>query len=149
MFFFYFYFFFYVVVWKLNWRLSVDALFNVRIHITFLFYFIFFFNNNKFYFYSFSMDFWLRWSACLPACLFFLHILFLSPAAAATTTTNTTTTTVVFAMDSFVFLFLTTSIAEGLISTETFCRIFPFHVMFDRHMQIVQVGKSVSRIIPR
>lgn len=38
---------------------------------------------------------------------------------------------------------------EGLISTETFCRIFPFHVMFDRHMQIVQVGKSVSRIIPR
>ncbi|XP_031631652.1 guanylate cyclase soluble subunit beta-1 isoform X2 [Contarinia nasturtii] len=38
---------------------------------------------------------------------------------------------------------------EGLISTETFCRIFPFHMMFDRHMQIVQVGKSVSRIIPR
>lgn len=39
--------------------------------------------------------------------------------------------------------------AEGLISTETFCRIFPFHVMFDRRMQIVQVGKSASRIIPR
>lgn len=47
------------------------------------------------------------------------------------------------------FYFGMLSTAEGLISTETFCRIFPFHVMFDRHMQIVQVGKSVSRIIPR
>lgn len=40
-------------------------------------------------------------------------------------------------------------IVESLVSTATFCRIFPFHVMFDRCMQIVQVGKSVSRIIPR
>lgn len=39
--------------------------------------------------------------------------------------------------------------AESLISTETFCKIFPFHVMFDKRMQIVQVGNSVSRIIPR
>lgn len=38
---------------------------------------------------------------------------------------------------------------ESLISTATFCRIFPFHLMFDKQMQIVQVGKSVSRIIPR
>lgn len=38
---------------------------------------------------------------------------------------------------------------ESLLSTETFCKIFPFHVMFDKYMQIVQVGNSVSRIIPR
>lgn len=38
---------------------------------------------------------------------------------------------------------------ESLMSTATFCRIFPFHLMFDKQMQIVQVGKSVSRIIPR
>lgn len=40
-------------------------------------------------------------------------------------------------------------ITGPLISTATFCRIFPFHIMFDRQMNIVQVGKSVSRVIPR
>uniref|UniRef100_A0A336MTL7 Guanylate cyclase soluble subunit beta-1 n=1 Tax=Culicoides sonorensis TaxID=179676 RepID=A0A336MTL7_CULSO len=38
---------------------------------------------------------------------------------------------------------------EPLISPNTFCRIFPFHLMFDRQMHIVQAGKSVSRLIPR
>ncbi|GAB0092356.1 Guanylate cyclase [Sergentomyia squamirostris] len=36
-----------------------------------------------------------------------------------------------------------------LISPSTFCRVFPFHIMFDRQMRIVQAGKSVSRVIPR
>lgn len=38
---------------------------------------------------------------------------------------------------------------ENLISAATFCRIFPFHLMFDRDMKMVQVGKSVARIIPK
>ncbi|XP_037921995.1 guanylate cyclase soluble subunit beta-1 isoform X2 [Hermetia illucens] len=39
---------------------------------------------------------------------------------------------------------------EGsLISPSTFSKIFPFHLMFDRNMKIVQAGKSVSRVIPR
>ncbi|XP_063704653.1 guanylate cyclase soluble subunit beta-1 isoform X2 [Culicoides brevitarsis] len=38
---------------------------------------------------------------------------------------------------------------EPLISPNTFCRIFPFHLMFDRRMHVVQAGRSVSRIIPR
>uniref|UniRef100_A0A6B2EBN4 Guanylate cyclase soluble subunit beta-1 n=1 Tax=Phlebotomus kandelakii TaxID=1109342 RepID=A0A6B2EBN4_9DIPT len=36
-----------------------------------------------------------------------------------------------------------------LISPSTFCRVFPFHIMFDRQMRIIQAGKSVSRVIPR
>ncbi|XP_028901755.2 guanylate cyclase soluble subunit beta-1 isoform X2 [Zeugodacus cucurbitae] len=36
-----------------------------------------------------------------------------------------------------------------LISPATFCKVFPFHLMFDRQMKIVQAGKSVSRVIPR
>ncbi|KAL9894293.1 guanylate cyclase soluble subunit beta-1-like isoform 2-T5 [Glossina fuscipes fuscipes] len=36
-----------------------------------------------------------------------------------------------------------------LISPASFCKIFPFHLMFDRQMKIVQAGKSVSRVIPR
>lgn len=41
-------------------------------------------------------------------------------------------------------------IAEGpLISPATFCRVFPFHIMFNRQMVVVQAGKSVSRVIPR
>ncbi|XP_055716152.1 guanylate cyclase soluble subunit beta-1 [Phlebotomus papatasi] len=42
-----------------------------------------------------------------------------------------------------------TSQDEPLISPSTFCRVFPFHIMFDRQMRIVQAGKSVSRVIPR
>lgn len=41
-------------------------------------------------------------------------------------------------------------IAEGpLISPATFCKVFPFHIMFNRKMVVVQSGKSVSRVIPR
>lgn len=41
-------------------------------------------------------------------------------------------------------------IADGpLISPATFCRVFPFHIMFNRQMVVVQAGKSVSRVIPR
>uniref|UniRef100_A0A6P4E751 Guanylate cyclase soluble subunit beta-1 n=1 Tax=Drosophila rhopaloa TaxID=1041015 RepID=A0A6P4E751_DRORH len=36
-----------------------------------------------------------------------------------------------------------------LISPSTFCKVFPFHLMFDRQMKIVQAGKAVSRVIPR
>ncbi|XP_033232523.1 guanylate cyclase soluble subunit beta-1 isoform X2 [Drosophila pseudoobscura] len=36
-----------------------------------------------------------------------------------------------------------------LISPATFCKVFPFHLMFDRQMRIVQAGKAVSRVIPR
>lgn len=36
-----------------------------------------------------------------------------------------------------------------LISPLTFCKVFPFHLMFDRKMRIVQAGKSVARVIPR
>uniref|UniRef100_A0A182JC66 Guanylate cyclase soluble subunit beta-1 n=1 Tax=Anopheles atroparvus TaxID=41427 RepID=A0A182JC66_ANOAO len=38
---------------------------------------------------------------------------------------------------------------EPMISPTTFCKIFPFHLMFDRNMHIVQAGRSVSRVIPR
>ncbi|XP_053678907.1 guanylate cyclase soluble subunit beta-1 [Anopheles nili] len=38
---------------------------------------------------------------------------------------------------------------EPMISPMTFCKIFPFHLMFDRSMHIVQAGRSVSRVIPR
>ncbi|XP_040173460.1 guanylate cyclase soluble subunit beta-1 isoform X2 [Anopheles arabiensis] len=38
---------------------------------------------------------------------------------------------------------------EPMISPMTFCKIFPFHLMFDRNMHIVQAGRSVSRVIPR
>nr|XP_043067655.1 guanylate cyclase soluble subunit beta-1 [Drosophila bipectinata] len=36
-----------------------------------------------------------------------------------------------------------------LISPASFCKVFPFHLMFDRQMKIVQAGKAVSRVIPR
>lgn len=39
--------------------------------------------------------------------------------------------------------------AEPLVSPQIFCQVFPFHLMFDRTMKIVQAGKSVSRVIPR
>ncbi|ALC48032.1 Gycbeta100B [Drosophila busckii] len=38
---------------------------------------------------------------------------------------------------------------EPLISPATFCKVFPFHLMFDRQMKVVQAGKAVSRVIPR
>ncbi|XP_055620638.1 guanylate cyclase soluble subunit beta-1 isoform X1 [Toxorhynchites rutilus septentrionalis] len=36
-----------------------------------------------------------------------------------------------------------------MISPTTFCKVFPFHLMFNRDMIIVQAGRSVSRVIPR
>ncbi|KAG5681351.1 hypothetical protein PVAND_010795 [Polypedilum vanderplanki] len=38
---------------------------------------------------------------------------------------------------------------EPLVSPQIFCQVFPFHLMFDRQMKIVQAGKSVSRVIPK
>ncbi|KAI4463959.1 guanylate cyclase soluble subunit beta-2 [Holotrichia oblita] len=38
---------------------------------------------------------------------------------------------------------------EPKVSAATFCRIFPFHIMFDRSLKIVQTGYSVARVIPK
>ncbi|KAL7028069.1 hypothetical protein ACKWTF_005710 [Chironomus riparius] len=38
---------------------------------------------------------------------------------------------------------------ENLISPQIFCQVFPFHLMFNRQMNIVQAGKSVLRVIPK
>lgn len=38
---------------------------------------------------------------------------------------------------------------EPLVSPQIFCQVFPFHLMFNRQMKIVQAGKSVSRVIPK
>ena len=35
------------------------------------------------------------------------------------------------------------------MSSETFCRAFPFHVLFDRDLIIKQVGDSLRRILPQ
>lgn len=37
---------------------------------------------------------------------------------------------------------------EPKISVQTFCRIFPFHIMFDREMVITQTGVAISRVMP-
>lgn len=38
--------------------------------------------------------------------------------------------------------------ARNLISPETFCKAFPFHIVFDSHMTILQVGLSLSWVMP-
>jgi guanylate cyclase soluble subunit beta len=38
---------------------------------------------------------------------------------------------------------------DPLISPQIFCQVFPFHLMFNRQMKIVQAGKSVLRVIPK
>ncbi|CAK1542685.1 unnamed protein product [Leptosia nina] len=38
---------------------------------------------------------------------------------------------------------------EPKVSPATFCRVFPFHLMFDRELNIVQAGRSVTRLLPR
>jgi guanylate cyclase soluble subunit beta len=38
---------------------------------------------------------------------------------------------------------------EPLVSPQIFCQLFPFHLMFNRQMKIVQAGKSVTRVIPK
>jgi len=39
--------------------------------------------------------------------------------------------------------------AEPKVSPATFCRVFPFHLLFDRELQVVQTGSTVARVIPR
>ena len=39
--------------------------------------------------------------------------------------------------------------ADLKISSQLFCRAFPFHVLFDRNLVIKQVGDSLSRIQPK
>ncbi|XP_064636922.1 guanylate cyclase soluble subunit beta-1-like [Lineus longissimus] len=38
---------------------------------------------------------------------------------------------------------------EPLISPMSFCKIFPFHVMFDRNLVITQVGDCISKLAPK
>lgn len=38
---------------------------------------------------------------------------------------------------------------EPKVSPNTFCRAFPFHIIFDRNMKIVQYGTSIARILPQ
>lgn len=38
---------------------------------------------------------------------------------------------------------------DPLISPQIFCQVFPFHLMFNRQMKIVQAGKSVQRVMPK
>ncbi|EDV24636.1 uncharacterized protein TRIADDRAFT_56641 [Trichoplax adhaerens] len=37
---------------------------------------------------------------------------------------------------------------DMLIGSSTFCKAFPFHIMFDRDLNIQQAGTSVARVIP-
>ncbi|OQR70811.1 guanylate cyclase soluble subunit beta-1-like [Tropilaelaps mercedesae] len=37
---------------------------------------------------------------------------------------------------------------EKRISPATFCRAFPFHVIFDKDMTVIQAGTSITRILP-
>lgn len=37
---------------------------------------------------------------------------------------------------------------EPKISTEEFCEAFPFHIMFNKNMNVVQAGICISRVIP-
>lgn len=38
--------------------------------------------------------------------------------------------------------------ASNLISPKAFCKSFPFHIIFDRNMEILQMGISLAMIIP-
>lgn len=35
------------------------------------------------------------------------------------------------------------------VSPATFCKVFPFHIMFDRNMNIIQTGTTVARVMPK
>ncbi|XP_074650635.1 guanylate cyclase soluble subunit beta-1-like [Tubulanus polymorphus] len=37
---------------------------------------------------------------------------------------------------------------QPLISPQTFCKLLPFHVIFNRRLKVTQVGNSLSRVIP-
>jgi guanylate cyclase soluble subunit beta len=39
--------------------------------------------------------------------------------------------------------------AEPKVSPATFCRVFPFHLLFDRELRVVQTGSTVARVMPR
>lgn len=39
--------------------------------------------------------------------------------------------------------------AEPKLNAATFCRVFPFHIMFDRSLKIKQTGSTVARVIPK
>ncbi|EFX89313.1 hypothetical protein DAPPUDRAFT_310298 [Daphnia pulex] len=47
--------------------------------------------------------------------------------------------------DHDLFLIL---VSDPKISSQLFCRAFPFHVLFDRNLSIKQVGDSLKRILP-
>ncbi|XP_046624706.1 soluble guanylate cyclase gcy-33-like [Neodiprion virginianus] len=38
---------------------------------------------------------------------------------------------------------------EPRVSPATFCRVFPFHLMFNRQLTIVQTGSTITRVIPQ
>lgn len=40
-------------------------------------------------------------------------------------------------------------LSEPKVSPATFCKVFPFHIMFDRELKIVQTGSTVARVIPK
>ncbi|KAG5338085.1 GCYB1 cyclase, partial [Acromyrmex heyeri] len=44
---------------------------------------------------------------------------------------------------------LETLSVEPKVSPTTFCRVFPFHLMFNRDLTIVQTGCTITRVIPR
>ncbi|XKL66635.1 hypothetical protein PGB90_010055 [Kerria lacca] len=37
---------------------------------------------------------------------------------------------------------------EAKISPYTFCKVFPFHLMFDRRLNILQTGSAIARVVP-
>lgn len=41
------------------------------------------------------------------------------------------------------------NITEPKVSPMTFCRVFPFHLMFNRDLIIVQTGCTITRVIPQ
>lgn len=44
---------------------------------------------------------------------------------------------------------MTLSFLEPKVSPATFCRVFPFHIMFNRDMRIVQTGTTILRVVPK
>lgn len=38
---------------------------------------------------------------------------------------------------------------EPFMSPQSFCRLFPFHVIFDKNLVITQCGNSISRLMPQ
>lgn len=50
----------------------------------------------------------------------------------------------------FYYLLINCSIKllEPKVSPATFCRVFPFHLMFNRDLRIVQTGCTITRVIP-